>query len=167
MLASVTFGAIFGRAEKGFMMSIKNKIESAASKKISQKNRETTIYTLLIIPLSLIIGVGVTYYKLNNISDAELGISISIALSVFISTFLVALAFFYTSWALTQLIQSTMRWRRNFREEDITHMELARQKLESKFDKMLSWGKDDQSNSAFPDEVGDVLRETAKQNDEN
>jgi len=163
VLASLTFGAIFGRAEKGLVLAFKNKMESCASREITQDDRRTTLYTLAIMPLSLTIASGITYFRLNIISDANLGVLISIGLSVFISTFLVVLATLYLLWSIHHIIGSGIQWHREFRESGGTYIQLTRQKLKTDLDELRAWNEDKQSNSVFPDEVADALRKSGKE----
>ncbi len=161
ILASATFGAIYGRIQKGFVLALQNRIEIESGRVVNQNDWRTVGYRLLIVPSSSLISLMVTHYKISSLREAELAQVFSISISVFISTFLFSLLGFYLFWTLLQFVQIVGRGYTKYIHGDGDIRKEVKNNIKNYVDKGFSKENSEQSNNVFPDDVAEALRDSA------
>jgi len=160
LLASATFGSIYGRIEKGSVLAFQDRIDNEASKCLKQDSWWATIYRLLMMPGTILLSAAITKYKINNLSEPGLDQVISISISVFIPTFLIILTGLHLTRFFIQIID---KYHRTDNEGNKDLLNQVERELKNYIDEALSCGDSEQTNTVYPEDVAEVLRNSAKQ----
>lgn len=154
ILAGATFGAVFGRFEKGLVLSMKSTSRAIRKGNIQGHSR----WWAIMIPVSVILAFYVTYRKYSSLNNPNFGEFLSSLTSVFLTTILSVIAIFYLLAVLVMGISVCSEFFSSYRNGDWTFKKKLGKWLKEKYKKESKNKNKSQTGYGYPDEVAEVLR---------
>lgn len=161
ILASMTFGAVFGRFEKGLVLSIKSTAENFRNEGLREQSRIETLYWSFMIPVSLLISLYFANLIISSQRNPTVGELLSSSTSVFISTFIVVIGVFYFIFIIISLIFTLDGLVYSYRNNDWRLRAKVRTRCREYVREEFTEGEKD-NKYGYPKEVADTLRNDYK-----
>lgn len=158
ILASVTFGTVFGKLDKGLVLSIKDVSKDVRYRSSRSWSNRWKIYWALMLPVSLFVATSTAYLNYSFLQDPTLGELVSSLSSVFITTSLSMMAVFYLVATFLTFISSCSGAYSSYQDGNWTIQEAIRERWETYINEEFSKGKRDEDMNGYPEEVADALR---------
>ena len=156
ILGSLTFGSVFGRFEKGLVLSIK--MAASNPERYDSVTGKWKYYWALMIPLALTVAAWVTERSNNSLADPTFGELFSALSSIFITTFLAVVILFYLFALLVLFLNSIYRSCQMYRNGELSLRKRLRNRFERYVQKEFAKRTTSSYEYGFPEDIADDLR---------
>lgn len=162
LLASVSFGTIFGRFDRGLVLSLKECVNEANNSDFLEQKGSYPKFWALIMPISVVLSIYITKIGVTSLDDTSFGQVFAASSSVFLSTFLPLVAIFYFIGILLVIVPKLFDALSEYRNDDLTFREALNIQRSLDNTEKEHEQRANTSEYGYPDDIAESLREYYK-----
>ncbi|MGB9957452.1 hypothetical protein ACOZ4B_13840 [Haloferax prahovense] len=154
LLASISFGTIFGSFDKGLVLSIDSTIDATRKQEVPSEPALPQSVWGAMLPVSILFSTLSVYWGLRSLNNPDIPTQIASSLSIFFTTFLAMISLFYLI-ALVAMARSFLHQVRDeYRNNELNFRETWAETKEKRRNDNVRENRE----YGFPEEVAESLR---------